>query len=67
MKTTLYIIFFLLFCLTTEAQNFCKKTSIYFDLNKSDLTVQANAKIDSLLNVLNGTSYFIELYGYADS
>ena len=53
--------------MTTEAQNFCKKTSIYFDLNKSDLTANANAKIDSLLNSLNGNSYFIELYGYSDS
>lgn len=67
MKTIIYIIFFLIFCLTTEAQNFCKKTSVYFDLNKSDLTAKANAKIDSLLNSLNGNSYFIELYGYADS
>jgi hypothetical protein len=54
-------------CLGAAAQNYCEKTSVYFELNKSELTHQAEKKIDSLLHTLDGKSYLMELYGYSDS
>jgi hypothetical protein len=54
-------------CLGAAAQNYCEKTSVYFELNKSELTHQAEKKLDSLLHTLEGKSYLMELYGYSDS
>ncbi|MCD6065316.1 MAG: OmpA/MotB domain protein [Bacteroidetes bacterium] len=54
-------------CLGAAAQNYCEKTSIYFELNKSELTHSAQKKLDSLLHTLDGKSYVVELYGYSDS
>jgi hypothetical protein len=56
------------FCvLSLNAQDYCQKTSIYFDLNKSDLKKDASKRIDSLVQTLDEDSYVMELYGYSDT
>lgn len=66
-KTLCFTFFLFLSFHHLIAQNPCRKTSVYFDLNKSELTHSAIAKLDSLCRSLTGTGYVIELYGYSDS
>lgn len=49
------------------AQDYCKKTSIYFDINKFELESESIPKIDSLISTFKGSDFLIELYGYSDS
>jgi outer membrane protein OmpA-like peptidoglycan-associated protein len=61
---------FLLFFLSVSAaysQNFCKKASVYFDLNRSELSLEMLGRIDQLFEAMNGQTVVAELYGYSDS
>jgi hypothetical protein len=49
------------------AQNVCKKTSVYFDVDQFNLTPGALFRIDSVLQSYNDNRILVELYGYADS
>jgi hypothetical protein len=67
MKKLLLFGFTMMSFLIVEAQTLCKRTSLYFDLNKSDLKTEAIAEIDKLLNSVVADSFLVELYGYSDS
>jgi hypothetical protein len=66
---TRFLLLFLFSGLLTaaNAQNFCKKASVYFDLNRSEVKPEMLRRIDSLFSTLNGQTVVAELYGYADS
>lgn len=49
------------------AQNFCRRTSVFFDHDQSELTDPAKRKLDSLANVMKGKEYIVELYGHTDT
>ncbi len=59
------LLFFSLFDL--NAQDFCKASSIFFDLNKSGLKSQGIKTIDSLVKSTNGSDFILEVYGYTDT
>ena len=62
---SILLLFFSLFNL--QAQDFCKASSVFFDLNKSELTPQGIKTIDSLVNSMNGSDFILEVYGYTDT
>lgn len=66
MKLTVLFVFCIIFG-TLFAQKPCEKSSIYFDINKSNLSDQSLITLNKLARKLEGTDYLIELYGYADS
>ncbi|MGQ0829897.1 MAG: OmpA family protein [Bacteroidota bacterium] len=67
MKKLLIFGFILMNTLASEGQTLCKRTSVYFDLNKSDLKKEALNEIDQRLSSVVADSFLVELYGYSDS
>lgn len=68
MKTKLALLLSLLIVeCGLHAQNFCKRTSVFFESDAAELTEQTKRKLDSLGSVMRGTEYIVELYGHADS
>jgi hypothetical protein len=59
------LLFFSLFNL--NAQDFCKASSVFFDLNKSGLKPAGQNTVDSLVETLNGSDFILEIYGYTDT
>ena len=49
------------------AQDFCKSSSVFFDLNKSQLKSESQFTLDSLIKTLHGTDFVLEVYGYTDT
>ena len=64
---TIALIAVLTLCSGINAQNFCKQTSVFFEHDASEITLQTQRKLDSLGRVMNGTEYIVELYGHTDS
>lgn len=64
----LFALFVLLFssCII-HAQGFCKPTSIFFDLNKSELNPAGKMLIDSLVESVEAPDFILEIYGYTDT
>jgi len=58
---------FILLSFNSYSQKYCTKTSVYFDLNKSELTSQSINSLDSLSKALKGKELAIELYAFTDS
>lgn len=54
-------------CSGMKAQNFCKQTSVFFEHDASEITVQTQRKLDSLARVMKDPEYIVELYGHTDS
>lgn len=65
----LFLLFLLAFCLSNlQAQeDFCKASSVFFDINKSKLKPAGEATLDSLLETMTGSDFILEVYGYADT
>lgn len=65
----LFLLFLLAFCLSNlQAQeDFCKASSVFFDINKSKLKPVGEATLDSLLETMTGSDFILEVYGYADT
>ena len=59
------LLFFSLFDI--NAQDFCKASSVFFDLNKSELKTAGQNTVDSLIKTLNGSDFILEIYGYTDT
>lgn len=60
--------FLLLICsFQLTAQDFCKASSVFFDLNKSELKPTGINTIDSLVKSMNGSDFILEIYGYTDT
>lgn len=60
----------LVFCCSTavlQAQDFCKPTSVFFDLNQSELKPAGKKTVDSLVKTLGGNEFILEIYGYTDT
>lgn len=49
------------------AQNFCKKTSLFFEKDEALLTAQAKKKLDSLIYKIGKSEFMIEMYGHSDT
>lgn len=49
------------------AQKYCKRISLFFDLNQSELTDQSKKKLDSIILYMNQQEFLVEMYGHADS
>ena len=67
MKKILIFIFIMIQTHLLFAQNVCKKTSVYFDVDQFNLSSGALSIIDSVVQLYNDKRLFVELYGYADS
>ncbi|WP_300662642.1 OmpA family protein [Fluviicola sp.] len=67
MKHTFLFLSLLLSGFGLNAQDFCKSSSIFFDLNKSDLKPVGKLLVDSLVTSLNGSGFIFEVYGYTDT
>lgn len=68
MKTKLALLLILLTMQSSlNAQNFCKRTSVFFESDASELMEPTKRKLDSLGSVMRGNEYIVELYGHADS
>lgn len=50
-----------------DAQNFCKRTSVFFEHDASEITGPTQRRLDSLARVMKDPEYIIELYGHTDS
>lgn len=50
-----------------NAQDFCKASSVFFDLNKSELKPAGVSTMDSLVQSMNGSDFILEVYGYTDT
>lgn len=62
------ISFLILFAhFSLHAQDLCKPTSVFFDLNKSELKTVGKEVIDSLVETMNGADFILEIYGYTDT
>ncbi|WP_343633345.1 OmpA family protein [Fluviicola sp.] len=65
-----YLFSFLLLSLSLsylQAQDFCKASSVFFDLNRSELKPAGIITIDSLVKSMNGSEFILEVYGYTDT
>lgn len=67
MKHLFALLILLLSSFVLDAQEFCKPTSVFFDLNKSEIKAEGKQVIDSLIRVASGGSYILEVYGYTDT
>ncbi len=67
MKHTFLFPALLLSSFVLNAQDFCKQSSIFFDLNKSDLKPAGKSLVDSLVTSMNGSGFVFEVYGYTDT
>jgi hypothetical protein len=68
MRTKLIaLIAVLTLCSGMSAQNFCKRTSVFFEHNASELNEQTKHKLDSLSRLMKDPEYIVELYGHTDS
>jgi hypothetical protein len=68
MKRIFTILFFSsCFFISLAAQQVCKRTSLFFDLNKAELSATSAKKLDSLISIIGNSEFLIELYGHADS
>lgn len=65
-KITAILVFVGLF-LFGQSDPICKKTSVYFDSNKSSLNKESKEKIRSIIDSIADSNYVFELYGFADS
>lgn len=50
-----------------QSDPICKKTSVYFDSNKSSLNKESKEKIRAIIDSIADSNYVFELYGFADS
>lgn len=67
--TTLLVACILLASSTIQAQNYALSSaeSIYFEFNKSSLTIEAKTKLDELVKIIKpNKQYEVVVYGYAD-
>jgi hypothetical protein len=68
MKKIYSILFFTIFIFPAiNAQQLCKRTSVFFDLDKTDFTVATTKKLDSIVSAIGNSEFLIELYGHTDS
>ncbi|WP_430402212.1 OmpA family protein [Fluviicola sp.] len=63
---SLFILFLSLSNLQAQ-EEFCKASSVFFDLNKSKLRSEGQSTLDSLFLAMNGYEFILEAYGYADT
>ncbi len=61
------LIVLLLFGSVLYAQDLCRPTSVFFDLNQSELKSRGKNSVDSLLQTMNGSDFILEIYGYTDT
>ncbi|MDF3026291.1 MAG: OmpA/MotB domain protein [Fluviicola sp.] len=65
-----YLLSFLILFLCLSglyAQDFCKASSVFFDLNKSELKSEGQLTVDSLIKTMNNSEFILEIYGYTDT
>jgi hypothetical protein len=68
MKRYILLLTSALFALTAlQGQQFCKRTSLFFDLDKSDLTDVTKKRLDSIVRLIGPNEFLVEMYGHADS
>lgn len=67
MKHTFLFLLLLLCSFSLHSQDFCKQSSIFFDLNKSDLKLAGKSLLDSLVSSMNSSDFVFEVYGYTDT
>ncbi len=67
MKRNTCILFFTTFTLLAQAQQICSRTSVFFDVDKTKLTVETKQKLDSLITLIGESEFLVELYGHTDS
>ncbi len=49
------------------AQKYCKRISLFFDLDKSELKDATRKKLDSVISLVGPNEFLVELYGHSDS
>src|SRR5262245_30814504 len=52
---------------TSPGQNFCKKTSLFFEKDEAELTSPAKKKLDSIITYMAKKDFMIEMYGHSDT
>ncbi|WP_343604888.1 OmpA family protein [Fluviicola sp.] len=67
MKYLLAFFFLVLSSCVLNAQNLCKPTSVFFDLNKSALKPDGKSVVDSLIESVEVSEFILEIYGYTDT
>ncbi|AEA45464.1 OmpA family protein [Fluviicola taffensis] len=67
MNKLIPFVFVLISTFHSNAQDFCKASSVFFDLNKSELKSGGQMMVDSLVKSMNGTDFILEVYGYTDT
>ena len=50
-----------------SAQKFCNKTIVYFETGQYELSAQAQAKLDALMQTNPGKKFMVELMGHPDA
>ena len=64
----LFSFLILLFSLSNlQAQDFCKASSVFFDLNRFELKSGGQFTVDSLIKTMNNSDFILEIYGYTDT
>jgi hypothetical protein len=67
MKKIIPFVFLLISTFSSNAQDFCKASSVFFDLNKSELKSEGQVMVDSLVKSMNGADFILEVYGFTDT